>query len=274
MIRTERVADPADPRLRDFIDLRDVQLRSRREPAEGFFLAEGELTIRRAIETGYEPRSFLLTERWLASMADVLERTEVPALLVEDDILRATTGFPVHRGALASMRRRQLPELGDLLKSAARVAVLEDLTDHTNVGAVFRSAAAFGVDALALTPRCADPLYRRAVRTSMGAVFNIPWTRIPWNEGPDLLRAAGFELAALTPAHDASPIDAVGASAHPRLALALGGEGPGLSNRWLEAADLRLRIPMDPGIDSLNVGAAAAVAFFALRPRPPVTRGR
>jgi tRNA G18 (ribose-2'-O)-methylase SpoU len=173
----------------------------------------------------------------------------------------------VHRGALASLNRRQLPPLVEVLDGAGRVAVLEDLSDHTNLGAVFRSAAALGVEAVVLTPRSADPLYRRAVRTSMGAVFTVPWTRIPWFEGPDLLHEAGLELVALTPADDAVDIRDVSAAAHPRVALAIGSEGDGLSERWFGAADLRVRIAMHDGIDSLNAAAAAAVAFHALAPR-------
>jgi tRNA G18 (ribose-2'-O)-methylase SpoU len=262
--RIERIVDPHDPRLRDFTDLRDVQLRSRREPAEGLFLAEGEATIRRAVEAGYAPRAILLTERWLPHLEDVLRVTGAAALVVQDDVLEATTGFPVHRGALASMDRRELPPLADVMEGAARIVVLEDLNDHTNLGAVFRSAAALGVDGVLLTPRCGDPLYRRAVRTSMGAVFSVPWTRVPWFEGPQLLRDAGFELAALTPAPNAIRLGDVDPTEHPRLALALGSEGHGLSERWIGAADLRVRIPMREGIDSLNVAAAAAVACYAL----------
>ena len=264
MSRVERIADPRDPRLRDFTELRDVQLRSRREPEEGLFLAEGEATIRRAVEAGYVPRAILLTERWLPTLDDLLRATGSVVLVVEDAVLEATTGFPVHRGALASMDRRELPALADVLDGAARIVVLEDLNDHTNLGAVFRSAAALGVDGVLLTPRCGDPLYRRAVRTSMGAVFSVPWTRVPWFEGPELLREAGFELVALTPAPEAVRLGAVDPAEHPRLALALGSEGHGLSQRWLDAADLRLRIPMREGIDSLNVAAAAAVACYAL----------
>jgi len=153
--------------------------------------------------------------------------------------------------------------------------VLEDLSDHTNLGAVFRSAAALGFDAVLLTPRCADPLYRRAVRTSMGAVFSVPWTRIPWYEGPDLLKERGYRVVALTPAPDALELRAVRPEAHPRLALVLGSEGHGSSERWLGAADLSVRIPMANDIDSLNVGAAAAVAFYALgTPRPPAPPAR
>jgi tRNA G18 (ribose-2'-O)-methylase SpoU len=262
MARVVRVDDPADPRLRDFTDLRDVQLRSRREPAEGLFLAEGDATIRRALAAGYEPRAVLCTEPWLAPLTDVLDPLDVPAYVVERDALAATTGFPVHRGALASFRRRAVPDPVRLLEGASRVAVLEDLSDHTNLGAVFRCVAALGWDAVLLTPRCADPLYRRAVRTSMGAVFAVPWSRI---EGPGPIREAGITLLALTPSDDAVRLDQVRPPA--RLALALGAEGAGLSARWLEAADLRVRIPMRAGVDSLNVAAAAAVACYAFGPR-------
>jgi tRNA G18 (ribose-2'-O)-methylase SpoU len=263
----DRVRDHSDPRLRDFVALRDVELRTRTEQVEGLFIAEGERTIRRAVAAGYEVRAVLLTERWLPALEDLLEATGAHALVVEDDVLMATTGFPVHRGALASMHRRPLPPPEDVLAGARRVAAVEDLSDHTNLGAVFRSAAALGVDAVVLTPRAADPLYRRAVRTSMGAVFSVPWTRIPWFEGPDLLREAGLELVALTPAADAVDIRDVDGAAHPRVALAVGSEGDGLSGHWLGAADLRVRIAMHGGIDSLNAAAAAAVAFHALAPR-------
>jgi tRNA G18 (ribose-2'-O)-methylase SpoU len=256
----ERVADPADPRLRDFTELRDVELRTAREADEGLFIAEGEKTIRRAVASGYHPRAFLLTAGWLRSVADVAG--DAPVYEVPDDVLDATTGYPVHRGALASFHRRPLPSLEEVLAGARRVAVLEDLSDHTNLGAIFRSAAALGVDAVVLTPRAADPLYRRAIRTSMGAVFSIPWTRVPWFEGPDLLREAGLTLLALTPGPDA--VDLRRLEAPERAALAIGNEGDGLSDRWLRAADVRVRIPMREGIDSLNAAAAAAVAFYAL----------
>ncbi len=258
----ERISDPADPRLRDFTHLRDVELRTEVEAAAGLFIAEGEKTIRRAIAAGYEPRAFLLTDAWLPTIADVAG--DAPVFVVRDEVLAVTAGFPVHRGALASMHRRALPSLADVLADASRVAVLEDLSDHTNLGAVFRSAAALGVDAVVLTPRAADPLYRRAVRTSMGAVFSVPWTRLPWFEGPDLLREAGFELLALTPDPSATDIRDLDAAAHPRAAIAIGSEGEGLSERWLRAADVRVRIAMREGIDSLNAAAAAAVAFHQL----------
>ena len=262
----ERLADPTDPRLRDFTSLRDVELRTAREAEEGLFIAEGEKTIRRALAAGYEPRAFLLTEAWLGSVEPLAG--DAPVFVVPDDVLDATTGYPVHRGALASFHRRPLPSLDDVLSGARRVAVLEDIQDHTNLGAIFRSAAALGVDAVVLTPRAADPLYRRAIRTSMGAVFSIPWTRVPWFEGPDLLREAGFTLLALTPDPAAQDLREVDTAALDRAALAIGNEGDGLSDRWLRAADLRVRIPMREGIDSLNAAAAAAVAFYALAAPP------
>jgi tRNA G18 (ribose-2'-O)-methylase SpoU len=264
----DRVASPADPRLADFLHLRDVQLRTRREAAEGIFVAEGERTIRRAVDAGYELRSLLLTDRWLPELADLLAGRRARALVVDDDVLAETTGFPVHRGALASFERRPVAAPEEVLVGAARVVVLEDLTDHTNLGAIFRSAAAFGFDAVALTPRCADPLYRRAIRTSMGAVFSVPWTRIGWREGPALLRRLGLELLALTPDRDAEPLHDLDPAASPRLAIALGTEGSGLSSTWLDGASRRVRIPIDEGIDSLNVAAAAAVACYHLRGRP------
>lgn len=263
-MRVERIDDPADPRLRDFTDLRDVQLRSRCEPEEGLFLAEGERTIRRALAAGYEPRAVLATDRWLVSLADAMRDADVPAYVADEATLTATTGYPVHRGALASFARRPLPSPDEVLREARRVVVLEDVVDHTNVGAVFRSAAALGWDAALLTPRAADPLYRRAVRTSMGAVFRLPWTRIDHREGPQVLREAGFVVWALTPDAERS----IDEPAPPeRLALVLGAEDPGMSARWRGAADVRVGIPMAAGIDSLNVGAAAAIALFALGPR-------
>lgn len=266
-MRVERVRDAADPKLDDFVRLRDVQLRIRHELAGGLFVAEGETTIRRALEAGYEPRAVLCAERWLGSLTDLLAADDVPALLVDDAVLAATVGFPVHRGALASFHRRRLPSPEDVLSGARSVAVLEDLNDHTNLGAVFRSAAALGIDAVVLTPGCADPLYRRAVRTSMGAVFAVPWTPIEAPGAPALLRNAGLELLALTPAPDAVALPDVDVDSIGRAALVLGSEGHGLSDPWLRAADLRVRIPMREGMDSLNVAAAAAVAFYALTSR-------
>jgi tRNA G18 (ribose-2'-O)-methylase SpoU len=250
------VDDPGDPRMRDFLDLRDVQMRTAREPAEGFFLAEGTLTIRRAAAAGYQPRSVLTTHRWVEELADL----DVTAFVVPLDVLRATTGYPVHRGALASFERRPLPAVGSVLEGASRIVVLEDLVDHTNVGAIFRSAAALGWDGVLVTARSGDPLYRRSVRTSMGAIFTVPWTRVD-GSGIEALRDAGFTSFALTPDGDR---DVATVAPAERLALIVGTEGAGVSAAWHAAAAVRIRIPMHAGIDSLNVSTAAAIALYVL----------
>ncbi len=261
------IDDPADPRLTDYRDLRDVQLRQSVEAAEGLFIAEGEKVVRRSVESGYEPRSFLMAQRWLAGLADVLETHDAPCYVVSEALAEQVTGFHVHRGALASMVRRPLPTLDDVLAAARTVVVLEDVVDHTNVGAVFRSAAALGVDAVLLSPRCADPLYRRSVKVAMGAVLSMPWTRLgEWYDAlPDLSRR-GFTTVALTPAADAVSIESA-VQGVDRLALVVGTEGHGLSPRWLASAEARAVIPMAPGIDSLNLAAATTVACYVARAR-------
>ncbi|MFJ1705182.1 TrmH family RNA methyltransferase [Kitasatospora sp. NPDC088346] len=265
MSEPSTVTDPADPRLADYTGLTDVELRRRREPAEGLFIAEGEKVIRRALEAGYRMRSMLLTAKWLGVMADVIEAADAPVHLVEPALAEQVTGYHVHRGALASMERKPLPEAAEILGSARRVAVLEGLVDHTNLGAIFRSAAALGMDAVLLSPDCADPLYRRAVKTSMGAVFAVPYARLdPWPAALDAVRAAGFQLLALTPAEHAVDLAEAAPQRLERAALMLGAEGDGLTRHALAAADRAVRIPMAHGIDSLNVGAAAAVAFYAV----------
>jgi hypothetical protein len=222
-LRTSRVSDAADPRLRDFTGLRDVQLRSRREPEEGLFLAEGDKTIRRALAAGYRIRAVLLAERWLDAMGDLPAGTDV--LVVDDALLAETTGFPVHRGALASMDRKPLPSLDDVLEGARRAVVLEDLADHTNLGLVFRSAAALGVDAVVLTPRCADPLYRRAVRPGWARCSRCPGRGSSGTTGSSG-RPSAASRSWRSPAPDATPIDDV----EPRVPaprLALGSEATG-----------------------------------------------
>jgi len=262
------VDDPLDPRLDDYVRLRDVQLRRHLESERGLFIAEGEKVVRRAIESGHRPRSFLMAQRWLAGLADVLTRVpDVPCYLVTEEHAEAVTGFHVHRGALASLHRQELPTVTEVVTDARRLVVLEDVVDHTNVGAVFRSAAALGVDGIVLSPRCADPLYRRSLKVAMGAVLSLPWTRLPdWYDALPELARAGFTTVALTPDPDAVDLAAAAAGLRDaRVALVVGSEGPGLSGRWQAAADLRVRIPMEAGIDSLNVAAATAVACFALR---------
>ncbi|MBF8185914.1 RNA methyltransferase [Nonomuraea sp. K274] len=263
----EYVTAPDDPRLSDYTRLRDVELRKSLEAERGLFLAEGEKVIRRAIGAGYPVRSVLTTRRWLTQLEDVLGDATV--YVVTDEIMSGVAGFPVHRGALASMRRTPLPSVETLLKAAGgRILVLEDLVDHSNVGAIFRSAAALGVDGIVLSPRCADPLYRRAVKVSMGAVFSIPYARMDdWYAGLAQVRQTGYRTLALTPDQRATPMDAV--KLGDRVALLLGSEGDGLSSHWLEEADEAVCIPMSPaamaaGVDSLNVVAAAAIACHGL----------
>ena len=258
------VASADDPRLSDYRDLRDVTLRRSLEAERGLFIAEGDKVVHRAVAAGHRPRSLLLASRWLEPLADVLTAwPSVPCFVVNEATAEQVTGFHVHRGALASMQRAPLPPVHSVL-AGRHVVVLEDIVDHTNVGAIFRSAAALGFDGCLLAPRCADPLYRRAVKVSMGAVFSLPYARLPdWSGAVPLLSEAGFTTYALTPEPDAVDLDRVRPAS--RLALLVGSEGPGLSKRWQRGADVRVRIPMAAGIDSLNVAAATAVACWALR---------
>ncbi len=267
------VTDPADPRLGDYVSLTDADLRTSLEARHGLFIAEGDKVIGRALAAGYPVRSMLLTAAGLARLGGLAGDCAAPVYLVSGEVARRLTGYRVHRGALASVARPPLPTVGQLLATARRVVVLEDLVDHGNVGAVFRCAAAFGADAVILSPRCADPLYRRAVRVSMGAVFAVPYARMTdWHGGLGELRAAGFRLLALTPDQSATPIGAAlpaGAAQADRVALLLGCEGDGLSARWMRVAGEAVCIPMSAsamalGVDSLNVVAAAAVACHVL----------
>ncbi len=256
------ITDPSDPRLADYRDLRDVELRKHLEVEHGLFLAEGEKVVRRAVEGGHEPRSFLMAPRWLDGLADVLATSDAPCFVMSEALAEQVTGFHVHRGALASLARRPLPAVADVLAGARSVLVLEDVVDHTNVGAIFRSGAALGFDAVLLAPRCADPLYRRSIKVAMGAVFNVPWTRLPdWADALPSLSRAGYTTVALTLAPDAVPVEQAVAGLD-KVALVLGSEGHGLSARWQAAADRRAVIPMREGIDSLNVAAATAVACY------------
>ena len=262
------IDDPADARLSDFRDLTDVALRRRTEPAEGLYIAESAKVISRAVAAGHEPRALLVQQKWLDDALPLAG--EAPIYLVSDEVAEALTGYTVHRGALAAMQRPALPAVADVVAGARLVLVLEDIVDHTNVGAAFRAAAGLGADAVLVTPRCADPLYRRSVRVSMGTVFQVPWTRLPeagargaWDAGA--LRNAGLHLAALALAEAAVPLDAFAAARPERVALVLGAEGDGLSRRALAAADTVVTIPMAGGVDSLNVASAAAVALWALR---------
>jgi tRNA G18 (ribose-2'-O)-methylase SpoU len=257
------VDDPDDPRLADYRSLTDVALRTRIEPPHGLFIAEGALVIERALTAGYQLRSALMSPQWLDRTAPSLGTSEAPVYLGSDAMLAAVTGFHVHRGALAAVHRRPLPAFADLIATTQRLVVIEDLVNHTNLGAIFRAAAALGMDGVALSPSCADPLYRRSVRVSMGAVFTVPYARAPrWPGALEDLRAAGYRLLALTPAPDAVALDRISCDESASLAVVLGTEGAGLSARAASLADDRVRIPMMAGIDSLNVASAAAVAFW------------
>ena len=264
------ISDASDPRLADYVSLRDASLRRHLESDHGLFIAEGAKVIRRAVQAGYQPRSFLLAERWLEDLRDVLARwPEAPAYVVDEDLAERVTGFHVHRGALASLRREQRHSLQELL-ALRRLVVLEDIVDHTNVGAILRNAAGLGWDGALLSPRAADPLYRRSIKVSMGAVFSLPWARLDdWRDTPQLLGAAGFLTVALSLAPDAVELSQLAAGITPqtRVAVLLGTEGTGLSTRWSNGAAVRARIPMSAGIDSLNVAAAAAIACYALSAR-------
>ena len=256
------IDDAEDPRLADYRDLRDVQLRTHLEAEHGLFLAEGEKVVRRAVVGGCTPRSFLMAPRWLQGLADVLATTEAPCYVLPESLAEQVTGFHVHRGALASLERPAPLPLETVLSGARSVLVLEDIVDHTNVGAIFRSGAALGFDAVLLSPRCADPLYRRSIKVGMGAVFTLPWTRLPdWHGALPDLSARGFTTVALTLAANAVAIEDAVAGVD-RLALVLGSEGHGLSPRWETSADRRAIIAMAEGIDSLNVAAATAVACY------------
>ena len=266
------VQEPRAEELRDYFSLTDVALRRVVEPERGLYMAESEKVIRRALGAGHRLRSLLMTPRWVEEWPDLLATAQAqgaPVYVAAPAVAEALTGFHLHRGVLAAMHRPELPSVEEVVADARRVAVLEDVVDHTNVGAVFRSAAALGVDAVLVTPRCADPLYRRSVRVSMGTVFQVPWTRIdPWPAGLELLQGLGFSVVALALSEDAVSLERLEAAPPPRLALVLGTEGHGLARRTVEAADAVVKIPMGGGVDSLNVAAASAVAFWSLRPRP------
>jgi tRNA G18 (ribose-2'-O)-methylase SpoU len=276
MLRTIEVDTADDPRLADYARLTDAGLRTHLEAEHGLFIAEGTKVITRAVAAGYPVRSLLLGKSRLADLPALGEAAgeagTAPVYVVPDEVAESLTGYRVHRGALASLGRKPLPEVRSVIGDARRIVVLEDLVDHGNVGAIFRCAAALGVDAVVLSPRCADPLYRRSVKVSMGAVFAVPYARMSgWYDGLAELKSGGFRVLALTPDERATPMTSALRDAR-RIALLFGTEGDGLSARWLDEADETVRIPMSPsaraaGVDSLNVVAAAAIACHLLAQR-------
>ncbi len=265
----EQIRSADDPRVADYVGLTDAARRMRAEPAAGFFIAEGEQVVRRAAAAGCRPRSVLVSPQRLADLPPEIAALPCPVLVASYDVLEAVTGFHVHRGVLASFGRLPPRRVEDVLAGAARVVVLEGLNNHTNLGAVFRCAAGLGMDAVLLTRTCADPLYRRSVRVSMGEVFSVPYAFLDdWPGALADLAARGFRVLALTPAGDAVPLQEVRVAEADRVALLLGAEGPGLTPQAQAASTQRVRIPMSAGVDSLNVAAAAAVACWVVGRRP------
>ena len=283
-----RIDSLEDERLDAYVRLTERELRCVLEPQKGIFIAESAKVIERAVRAGYEPVSFLLGERWLDQMMPLFERLvvregagPVPVFVASMELMEQLTGFNVTRGALAAFRRpRQIPVdefLGGVVEAAGerpvRVCVLEGIVDHTNVGAIFRSAAALNVDGILVSPTCCDPLYRRSARVSMGTVFQVPWATLgdspaDWPEaGMARLHALGFKTAAMALDSRAVSIDDPALRAEPRLAIVLGTEGDGLARTTIAHCDYTVMIPMQHGVDSLNVAAAGAVAFWELRAR-------
>ncbi|OZG51471.1 rRNA methyltransferase [Pseudoscardovia radai] len=286
-MRIIHVSTLDDPRLAAYTSLTEIQLRNRLEPEKGMFIAESPKVIDRALDAHVEPLSFLVEEPWLEGMGrefaqvDAEWGPDIPVFVASPALLKQLTGYRMHRGALCAMRRWPLPSVEDVVRGARRIAVMENIVDFTNVGAIMRSAAALGVDAVLVTPSCGDPLYRRAARVSMGTVFQVPWTRIgsdvhDWpDKGLALLHDLGFTTVAMAltddsismqeltrrlglPEGDAQRID--------RIALVFGTEGDGLKHRTIARTDLTVKIPMYHGVDSLNVAASTAVAFYATQP--------
>ena len=267
------ITDLSAPELDAYARLTEAQLRNRLEPDKGLFIAESPKVIVTALDAGCEPISLLMEPRHITGDAQpILSRCEdIPVYTAQRSMLAQLTGFELTRGVLCAMRRPKLGSVEDVCQNAHRIAVLEGIVDHTNVGAIFRSAAALGIDAVLVTPTCCDPLYRRAVRVSMGTVFQVPWARIgaepaDWpRKGIERLHALGFKTAAMALTDESVSIEDARLLAEPRLAIVLGTEGDGLSSHTIAACDYTVKIPMAHGVDSLNVAAASAVAFWQLR---------
>ena len=265
MLHIIEVTDLAAPELDVYARLTEAQLRNRLEPDKGVFIAESPKVIATALDAGYEPLSLLMERRHIEGDAQpILARCGgIPVYTAERETLARLTGFELTRGVLCAMRRPRLPSVEEVCARARRVAVLEGIVDHTNVGAIFRSAAALGIDAVLVTPTCCDPFYRRAVRVSMGTVFQVPWAYLPegWTE---LLHTLGFRTAAMALRDDSVRLDDPRLAAERKLAVVMGTEGDGLADATIAACDYTVRIPMHHGVDSLNVAAASAVAFYQL----------
>lgn len=270
MAHVVTIDDSGDPRVGDYVLLTDPELRRLRQQSGGaageFFIAEGALVIRQLLRSVYRVRSLLLTPPRYEALAHELDDLDAPVFVAEQAVVNSISGFPLHRGALASADRQPLPDAASLLDAAEIVVVTEGLNDHENLGALFRNAAAFGAGTVLLDESSCDPLYRRSIRVSMGHVLHVPFTRVASvSDAVGVLHASGFAVVALTPSPGADDIRDIGPLG--RFALVVGAEGPGLSHEALKAADRLARIPMAAGVDSLNVATAAAVALHELRPR-------
>ena len=260
-----------EPLLRDYSGLTDVALRSVEEPAAGLYIAESLKVLERALAAGHTPRSILTIPTWLEKLEVVLDSAgprvaDTPVFVADSSVVEQLTGFLVHRGTLASMHRPVLPSVSEVIRDAKTVVILENIVDHTNVGAIFRSVAGLGADAVIVSESCADPLYRRSVRVSMGTVMQVPWTRAgDWDDLVSTLKKSDFQVVALALDPHPQALQDFVREGHPRVALMVGAEGDGLSTRALETADSVVEIPMAGGVDSLNVAAASAVALWALK---------
>lgn len=266
------ITDFQDPRLDIYARLTENQLINRHEPEKGLFIAESPKVVERALDAGCQPVSMLLEEKHVEGQAKyVIERCgDIPVFTADFQVLTQLTGFHLTRGVLCAMRRPPLPSPEEICCGKSRIVVLERIMNPTNVGAIIRSAAALGMEALLLTGDCSNPLYRRSIRVSMGAVFQIPWTFLegPWpSHGIRSLRSMGFKTAAMALRNNSLSINDPQVMSEPRLAILLGSEGDGLASETIDDCDYTLRIPMSHQVDSLNVAAASAVAFWQLGPR-------
>jgi len=268
--RILQVADLEDPRLDEYLRLSEAHLRMRTDVENGLYIAESTKVVQRAINAGHVPRSFLLAEKHLDQLAEEFNRfPDAPIFIGDDRQLQDLVGFHLHRGAMAAMNRPEPRDLDEVLEASSRIAILEDIADHTNLGAIIRSASGLGVDAVLLTPKCVDPWYRRSARVSMGTVFDLPWVRMQsWPEDLQTLKNHGYEMLAMELTDDAIPLNEVEIKAGQKVAMILGNEGRGVTDEALAAVDRTVIIPMHRDVDSLNVGAASAIAFWHLCSAP------
>ena len=264
------VADLADSRLDEYLRLSEANLRMRTDVENGLYIAESTKVVQRAINAGHVPRSFLLAEKHLDQLTEEFNRfPDAPIFIGDDRQLQDLVGFHLHRGAMAAMNRPEPLDLDEVLEASSRVAILEDIADHTNLGAIIRSASGLGVDAVLLTPKCVDPWYRRSARVSMGTVFDLPWIRmLSWPEDIQTLKRHGYEMLAMELTEDAIPLNEVEIKSGQKVAMILGNEGRGVTDEALAAVDRTVIIPMYREVDSLNVGAASAIAFWHLCSAP------